>query len=364
MSEQPGHGLQGGLPFWSETELACWLDSRGLLGAHRITKISPMSHRAMAALVELDDGSALFVKRPMPHRREGMLLTLISGREDLRGVRDLLPSLLHHDEASNVTVTAGLTHQRSMRELCMARPPEDGSLVRMVAEGLSRLHATSKASGLAAEGACPKHVENPTPTYGGLSPTNFAHAVGIGFPGFLAAAQEINGPLRSLRDAWHPECLIHGDFKDDNIMVDARSAQAPKLTFIDWELGGWGDPLWDVGCLVGQFLYHWVASIQPSKEKDFASWVRNAAVPFAEVRRASSAFVSCYAAASGRALEGPNGCLTKIVQFAGLFLLYRAIATLEVMGMLPSSASYCLQVGRALIGTPEKSKAIVIGQLS
>jgi len=328
---------------WSETELTRWLDARGLLATKRVTKISPMSQRALASLIELDDGSALFIKQPLPHRREGLLLTLLAARDDLRLIRGLLPSLLDYDAASNVMVIEGLTRHRSMRELCLSRPPEDGPLVRAVARGLSRLHTASKASGLLAEDACPRHVENPVPTYGRLSPTDLAHAPGVGFPAYLTAAQEINGALRSLRASWSPECLIHGDFKDDNIMVGLRAAgggsdQEPELTFIDWELGGWGDPLWDVGCMVGQFLYHWVASIRPSQERDFAAWVRNAAIPFAEVRGAASAFVSCYASEADRALTGPDECLTKIVQFAGLFLLHRTIATLEAMGTMPGGA--------------------------
>jgi hypothetical protein len=53
-----------------------------------------------------------------------------------------------------------------------------------------------------------------------------------------------------------------------------------------------------------------------------------------------------------------------VVQFAGLFLIHRALATLELLGTLPLPATHCLQVGRTLIADPERAGSAILGSLS
>jgi hypothetical protein len=331
-----------------------------LLGGKRVIRLDSMSGRATCVLVTLDDGTGLVFKMPRNERREGSILAMLRDRDDLEGIRDMLPVLLHHDEKLNVAVTLALVGHTPMRDLCQWRPPGDGSLVRTVASGLARLHTTtSKHLALGPRGACPS-VKNPVPTYGGLSPADLARAPGRDFPRFLAAVQEVNEELRTLHRSWQPECVIHGDFKDDNVMVGGCAAE-PKLVFVDWEMAGWGDPLWDVGSMVGQFLYHWAMSIRPVTGGDFASWVQGASVPFADVRSSAAGFVSTYAAVSGRSFSVPSEWLMRVLQFAGLFLLHRVTATLELMGVLAGPVANCLYVGRTLVSDPERARHIVVG---
>ena len=342
---------------WSEQEVVAWLDGAGLLGGRKVESIASMSRRATSMLVNLTDGSSLFLKKPRDDRREGDVLSMMS--HDLRGLDDLTPPLVHHDRASNVAVTAGLTGRRSMREVCVWRPPGDGPLVRKVADGLARLHAQSRAGLGARGGPYPAYVTKPVPTFGGLSPSDLARAPGARFPELLAVVQEIDETLRSLRGAWKADCLVHGDFKDDNVMVGG-SPEEPTVTFIDWEMAGWGDPLWDVGSMVGQFLYHWVASIQHGGGRDLASLVRDASVPFALVRSSAAAFASTYTTAAGLSRTGDH--LARITQFAGVFLLHRVKATLEIVCTFPPKAWSCLQVSKTLVADPVRGARIVFGE--
>src|SRR5258707_12741798 len=77
--------------------VSAWLSARGLLGGRGVARIELLSGRAFAALVRLDDGSALFLKQPLEAippvgaLREGLLLRLIAHHEPLKGVRTLVP---------------------------------------------------------------------------------------------------------------------------------------------------------------------------------------------------------------------------------------------------------------------------------
>jgi aminoglycoside phosphotransferase (APT) family kinase protein len=54
-----------------------------------------------------------------------------------------------------------------------------------------------------------------------------------------------------------PACLVHNDFKLDNVILDPASL-AP-VAVIDWDMGTQGDPLWDLAVL----LSYWVEPEDP-----------------------------------------------------------------------------------------------------
>ena len=344
---------------WSEEEVVDWLDAAGLLGGKRVDSVASLSQRATSMLVTLEDGTALFLKKPRDDRREGDVLSLMAS--DVDGLRQLAPPLLHHDRASNVAVTAGLTGSRPMREVCAWRPPGDGLLVRRVAEALARLHTRTRGGVPAGGAPYPVHVTNPVPTFGAITPADYARAPGARFPDFLAAVQEIDEALRSLRGSWQATCLVHGDFKDDNVMVGG-SPHDPEVTFVDWEMAGWGDPLWDVGSMVGQFMYHWASSIKRGGGRDLAALVRDAGVPFPLVRASASAFARTYARSAR--LPRVREQLARVMQYAGVFLLHRVKATLELHCVLPPEAWSCLQVGKTLVADPTRGARIVLAGAS
>jgi Ser/Thr protein kinase RdoA (MazF antagonist) len=65
----------------------------------------------------------------------------------------------------------------------------------------------------------------------------------------IAADLVLSELLAAGAAAWHPECLVHGDLKWDNCLVEAD-----RVRVIDWELSGLGDPAWDVSCVIAEQL--------------------------------------------------------------------------------------------------------------
>lgn len=55
--------------------------------------------------------------------------------------------------------------------------------------------------------------------------------------------------LREARERWRPMCLIHGDLKHDNVLVEADEHGITGVTVIDWEMARLGDPAWDLAGL-------------------------------------------------------------------------------------------------------------------
>jgi aminoglycoside phosphotransferase (APT) family kinase protein len=85
--------------------------------------------------------------------------------------------------------------------------------------------------------------------------------------------------LDALAATWHPSALVHGDCKLENLLI---SPDAASLRIIDWELAGWGDPLWDAATLLQSWWGRWVQD--------------PAAQPIEEIRPALHAFLDAYPA--------------------------------------------------------------------
>jgi tRNA A-37 threonylcarbamoyl transferase component Bud32 len=71
------------------------------------------------------------------------------------------------------------------------------------------------------------------------------------YPGF--------GPtLKALEEAWTPAALVHGDMKFQNCILGED-----RITIIDWEMAGLGDPLWDAAGILQAYWEAWVRGIAP-----------------------------------------------------------------------------------------------------
>jgi hypothetical protein len=86
--------------------------------------------------------------------------------------------------------------------------------------------------------------------------------------------------LAKARTLWREEALIHGDLKWDNcLLIDAGSDGTPAaVRLVDWELGGKGDPAWDLATALQEFVFHahpecmagstpfgWLATSEPGR---------------------------------------------------------------------------------------------------
>jgi aminoglycoside phosphotransferase (APT) family kinase protein len=64
----------------------------------------------------------------------------------------------------------------------------------------------------------------------------------------LDALERVTVALRDSRPEQAPAAIVHGDYRLDNVMVDAETTRI--LAVLDWEMATVGDPLADLGLLV------------------------------------------------------------------------------------------------------------------
>jgi hypothetical protein len=105
----------------------------------------------------------------------------------------------------------------------------------------------------------------------------------------VQGSNELCGRLDEVAETWRPSALIHRDVKWDNVLLDSVTTRR-KLTIVDWELAGIGDPAWDVGSVMADYLSVWLSSIPMGAGRGIDAYVEHAVVPLHSIQPAIRTF--------------------------------------------------------------------------
>ncbi|HTW97806.1 MAG TPA: aminoglycoside phosphotransferase family protein [Acidimicrobiales bacterium] len=165
-------------------------------------------------------------------------------------------------------------------------------------------------------------------------------------PGLIEAINELTAPASAPR-------VIHGDIKLDNVL--APCVGRPDVRLVDWELSGAGDPMRDLGFLAGDYLFRWLQTAEPRRGAGLAEWFAATTVPRQRVVSAVAASTAGYTGGGGE-LDTVG-----LARYAGLFLLGRAFAWIEVAAAYSARVHLLVQAGRRLVLQPESAGRALFG---
>lgn len=193
---------------------------------------------------------------------------------------------------------------------------------------------------------------------GRLTPEIFADtpADGIKFYMLCQRYESLERAIDNLISRSRSSCLIHGDFKLNNILLDpAASIVRP----IDWERGTWGDPALDLGSLIASYLLLWLDSLVVQRTMKIEETLQLAVVPLDAIRPSISAFVSGYIRQFPEIIDLDPDFATKTIQFAGVSLIIQVLANIQYQKVFTNSGIATLQVAKSLVCKPMESMPIV-----
>ena len=129
--------------------------------------------------------------------------------------------------------------------------------------------------------------------------------------GFVASVIEtvdaaLHPYLTETRFLWRTSGVVHRDLRFDNCLVSPTG----RVTFVDWEAGGQGDPIWDLATLAQEL-------ISASSARDAPSWLP---VLSGSVRL----LIESYRAACPSEPWRPDGA-ARLVSFTAARLLQRGL---------------------------------------
>jgi Ser/Thr protein kinase RdoA (MazF antagonist) len=296
--------------------------------------------------------------------REALFYRYCAAEPGLAAVRALLPRLVHAEEQGAVIVLQllrdALPLWRYYETRTAARFPVKTAAA--VGQALATLHAAFADPAILDDprlapfrGGAPwiMNVHQPSPqVLAGISGANY-QALRI-----LQNDDKLAAGLDAMRALWEPSTLIHFDVKLDNVLVDEQGVDddggTSNVYLIDWELAQLGDPAWDVGSALQDFLGWWIVTMP--HEKGLEEMTAEARFPLAAMQPAIRALWSAYR--DKRGLSGAESArfLERAIVFCGARLIQSAHEIGNNFNVLAAPSVLMLQLAANLLADADRAR--------
>ncbi len=321
--------------------------------------------------LRLDRGPdpGLFVKEPDPGLPEAVATVAAEARfygfcdseQKASAVRRLLPAILRVDGEAPLLVIELVAGSRSLWRECRDSSPGDVSSgwFEAVGNALGALHTTFRQPGLATDprlGRLPKvpsfylNLDRPRPhqlrylSRGQLEVLEMAQSE----PGITAG-------LERARAAWRVETLIHGDVRWENVLVVGRPRADAPIRLIDWELVQRGDPAWDIGGMLQEFVRFWLTGMSMRPDLETHRRLATARWPLETLRPAVRAFWAAYLEARRHDPGGTDDLLTRAIDYSAARLVLSAFEHHAEIDRASPLGVLLLQVSANIFADPERA---------
>jgi thiamine kinase-like enzyme len=179
----------------------------------------------------------------------------------------------------------------------------------------------------------------------------------------IQSQPELCARLEELRRDWRPWSIIHQDIKWDNVIVapHANSARVAGLKLVDWEEAGPGDPCWDVGSFLSEYLIFWLSTAALSNDSQAQPPSNSADRRLRSVQLAAGAFWQAYVRRLGLEPEDASRWLIRAVAFAAGRLLQTAFETTQTSAQLSGVVVLELQLAANILQRPFEAAVRLFG---
>lgn len=169
--------------------------------------------------------------------------------------------------------------------------------------------------------------------------------------------------IADLRQSIAPSCLIHNDLKLNNLLLDLQWQQpgSQLIKLIDWERAAWGDPAFDLGCLLGSYLEIWLDGMAISNTLSIDESLQLATTPLELLQPSLGALVEAYLNSFPEIIAARIDYLDRVIQFAGISLIQRIKITMDGNRFFGNRGIIMLQVAKQLLCTPQAARATLFG---
>jgi thiamine kinase-like enzyme len=174
---------------------------------------------------------------------------------------------------------------------------------------------------------------------------------------------ELARSISDLSDAITPSCLVHNDLKINNILLalDWELPGSQVIRSIDWERAAWGDPAFDLGCILGSYLEIWLDGLIINSTLSISESLQLATTPLELIQPSLFSLVESYLEGFPEIISARPDYLDRAIQFAGLSLIHRVEITIQVDRIFGNHGIMLLQVAKQLLCTPQAAMKTLFG---
>jgi hypothetical protein len=266
-------------------------------------------------------------------------------------MEDMIPHLMDFRADPAVLITQALDGYAPLVRKLASHDALDPDVSVAAALALGRIH------GQCLDIACLEDVPFPLPIGNPMTPEEYCGQAAE-YPLFAARMPRVETALQNLAEEWRQTFFIHGDFKADNLHLNADPGKTgrPRIVVVDWELAGRGEPLWDVGSYVGSVLAIWIDRLG----HDAGAFSVFEAAGASAFQRQIGHFLITYRHLMPEAAGNMDRFVLSSLRYAGIFFLHRVLAGLSTTGRVSASGSLMLHMAEALLIRTERAAAVLL----
>jgi aminoglycoside phosphotransferase (APT) family kinase protein len=349
------------------SEVIPYLCQRGLLSRTEVVdgeiRVFDVSRRNRNFKVRCQTGTSLFIKQGQLRdgfstvRREAAVYRLLAGTSNGAPIYPNLPRFLDYDDLEDVLVIEFLSSAIDLRRYEHRRRSHSIRAATKLGSALANLHRcipADDASERLGEGE-PGVLMAQRP---GLALMRDFSGASIDLIRLIQADVDLLGHLEALHSQWRSEALIHHDVRWDNILVAPRTG---RVAIIDWETAAVGDPAWDVGAAIGDYLSQWLLSIPATANTPPDQVLHLAHRPLPTFQPAIAALWEAYCRTADLTPAQQAKFIIQVARYTGLKLLQSAIEQVQILPAWTVSAICQLQVGANMMAQPAQGTQVLLG---
>jgi len=355
-----------------EADAVQYLVAKGLLGAESIVdadlRVRDASRRHHDLSIVNDRGPSYLIKEGL---HDGTPGTVAHEAEVYRWLwsrpHDPLarqvPRFHLYDEARRILVLELLPQALNLRDDLAQSSRFPLNIARATGKVLAALHdpkrlASARDHGLALHQAPPWIFSIHQP---GISLFREASSANCRLVSIVQDHGELCEALEQLRKNWTPRTLIHADFRWDNWLIERRpGSRRHRMALVDWELLSLGDPAWDLGSAIAEYLFAWINSIPITGEDPPDRYLELTRYPLRAMRPAIRELWCSYRQPRLDAEEAPV-FLLRAVRHAAARLLQTAYEQLQSSPRFTGNIVCVVQLTLNILQRTEEATTLLLG---
>lgn len=350
----------------TRSSVPAYVARRGLIGVDSIVDgdlvVRDASGRNQGFVVERARAPSYFLKQYLGSDASATMAYESSLYEAVAGaggeLAGRIPAVIDRDVQERVLILELVPGAEDLRDrhLRLRRfPPELGAEVGRLLASLHRAETVERA---ALRTDPPRTLSLHRPRLSELGDLSLAS---LELVSILQRAHEITDRLDRLAATWRPLAPVHQDAKWDNLLHSSRPADGASLRLVDWEHAGLGDPCWDLGTALSQYLVCWATSVPAGAEVPNGAALELARYPLEAMRPAIRALWASYVDAGGTPADGLGASLLRSVEMAGARLIHSAFELTQARTELSATVVLLVQLAANVLGRPRDAAADLLG---
>jgi phosphotransferase family enzyme len=323
-----------------------------------------------------------FLKQPNlnePHyvmtiQKEACVYDLIQRGPVFAALRSIIPSVIGYDQVRNILNTRLIQNGVPVGQYI--RQTSNSSLLRGISSSLGKTMAEyhtklAAALGMRKASFFPKAI--PSTFFASRpGPDIFSHISGANLE-LIKVIQnypELYEPLEKLHSEWQVQTLIHGDFRWDNLLViekdhddsDGKNINSSfQLKLVDWEFSDLGDPAWDIGCALHEYLTFWLFSLSITGNQSSEQLISSNNHVLRNMQSSIREFWHAYIKVSNIDGHTSEKLLQRSTKFSSVRLVQTVYESMLSSTELTNTAMYFLQIAANILNHNEDAILYIFG---